>query len=216
MTGTAVAPYAGGAPNPTFDFAKKWGIWDHILSPAGPALSQTAMGAAVPQALFVRSLNRQRQKQLAWRTVANDPLASRLAGRLFELKTLTAQFAMHLESEWRAGLFAQLDYLMCEENWEAVDPIPAPESYRTALRLIILLGHVKRPGLGFDIEGNIVLAWTEGADRLTIECRPNDVVRWIVSYTVDGERDSAAGKTKVARLPTVLAAFEPARWLALQ
>ena len=53
---------------------------------------------------------------------------------------------------------------------------------------------------------------TEGPDRLTIECKPLDHVRWVLIRHLNGERESAAGETMLLRLLEVLAPYEPQRW----
>lgn len=156
------------------------------------------------------------RSQRNWVFVGNDDMERQLANQLVALKVLTSQVAMHLTNEWRQGFFSQLDFLMSPDNWEEVDPIPGIASFNTALRLVIHMGHIKRPGLGFTPEGHIILAWTAGDDRLTIECFPGDDVRWVVSHTVQGEREASAGKAKAARVPALLAPYGPEKWLALQ
>jgi len=141
-------------------------------------------------------------------------LDDRLDQRLFELKVQTGSVAMHLSPEWRAGLFRQLDRLLSEENWEPIDELPSPVSYLTAMRLLIFLKDAVRPGLGLSHAGNIVLSWSSGCDYLTIECRSDDAVRWIISNTLeDGTRERAAGDSTARRVPAVIAAYEPAKWL---
>ena len=51
----------------------------------------------------------------------------------------------------------------------------------------------------------------EGDDRLTIECRPQDCVRWVLVQNLDGQRESAAGETTVKRLPEVLRPYDPSK-----
>lgn len=138
----------------------------------------------------------------------------KLNERLFALKAKTGLVAMHLSSDWRAGLFSQLDFLLAEENWEGVDSLPTKESYDTALRLIIFLGEVRRPGLGLTHDGNVILTWTTGRNRLTIECQADDAVKWIVAHYVDGKRETAAGLSTAKRVPTILSAYSPEQWLS--
>lgn len=137
-----------------------------------------------------------------------------LASRLMDLKAHTALVAMHLSTEWRDGLFRQLDFLLDPENWEPVDELPSKESYATAVRLIIFLGQTRRPGLGLTHDGNIILSWTDGDNRLTVECQPGDAIKWVLSHRIGGQKESAAGLSTSKRLPAVLEAYEPAKWLA--
>ena len=136
--------------------------------------------------------------------------------RLFDVrakfKILISQVAMHLTDEWRARLFSQLDSLLDAEQWEDDDLPPKLASFQTFLRMLLLLQSPARPGLGASHSGNIIAAWTRGDDRLTIECLERDQVRWSLTTTIDGDRVRAAGVDMSARLPIVLAAYEPNTW----
>ena len=75
--------------------------------------------------------------------------------------------------------------------------------------MIIYLHPTKRPGLGLSSTGNFLAAWMEGKDRIIIECVGHDQVRWVLSRTTDGERESAAGKALLYRIPEVTAPWNP-------
>jgi len=140
--------------------------------------------------------------------------AERLYDSLAEAKQLTAQVAMHLDSDLRRRLFAQLDDLLNLDDWHDDDTPLTGSSFSTFLRMILFVNPDRRPGLGLSNHGNLVAAWTVGGDRLTIECLPKDTVRWSLSCEIDGDRERAAGETQVVRLPDVLNSFKPQRWFA--
>jgi hypothetical protein len=142
---------------------------------------------------------------------SDDPHVA-LFNQLVELKVVTARIAMHLESAWRAGLFRQLDELLDAESWDFSDELPSQASFLTFLRLVVLLGKPRRPSLGATGDGNIIAAWTRGRERLTIECQPDDQLRWIVVRYFGDDRESAAGTCKVARLLSRLGPFGPEIW----
>ncbi len=145
---------------------------------------------------------------------ADKPLPEKLFEALAQVKLLTAQVAMHLDTEWRSRMFRQLDDLLDAEDWhEDDDPIKA-SSFETFLRMIIFHKPSRRPGFGVSNRGYLITAWTSGSDRLTTEFLPNDTVRWVLSCEVDGEAERAAGETSVRRLMEVLAPYSPPRWFA--
>ena len=145
---------------------------------------------------------------------ADKPLPEKLYDALARVKLLTAQVAMHLDAEWRSRIFEQLDDLLDAEDWhEDDDPIKA-SSFQTFLRMIIFHNPSRRPGFGVSNRGYLIAAWTSGSDRLKIECRPNDTVRWVLSCEVDGEIERASADTPVRRLMEVLAPYSPPRWFA--
>ena len=146
--------------------------------------------------------------------IADKPLPEKLYDALARVKLLTAQVAMHLDTEWRSRIFEQLDDLLDAEDWhEDDDPIKV-SSFETFLRMIIFHNPSRRPGFGVSNRGYLIAAWTSGSDRLTTECLPNDKVRWVLSCEVDGETERAAGETPVRRLMEVLAPYSPPRWFA--
>jgi hypothetical protein len=142
------------------------------------------------------------------------PTAERLDTALASAKVMTSNVAMHLDREWRDRLFAQLDDLLDVEDWHQEDEPLLDESFRTFLRLILYQKPKRRPGLGLSHRGHLIAAWTTGTDRLTLECAPDDTIRWVLSCEVNGERERAAGETHVARLPEILRPYGPDRWFA--
>ena len=147
-------------------------------------------------------------------SIANKPLSERLYDSLARIKLLTAQVAMHLDTEWRSRLFEKLDDLLDAENWHEDDDPIKTSSFDTFLRMIIFHSPSRRPGFGVSNRGYLIAAWTTGSDRLTIEFLPHDIVRWVLSCEVDSETERAAGETSVRRLIEVLAPYSPLRWFA--
>jgi hypothetical protein len=123
-----------------------------------------------------------------------------------QAKLVIANVAMHVRSEWRLSLFRQLDDILDINEWEPADPFPTSDSMRTFLRMIIYLRFRKCPGLGVS-GGNIVAAWTEGDQRLTIECLPNDRMQWVFSKRLADSFEIGSGETFVTRLPEVLSPY---------
>jgi len=141
------------------------------------------------------------------------PLAERMFDALAVFKLKTAVLAAaHFNRDERARLFKQLDSLFDPESWDSDDVVTTETSFTTLLRMVLFLGG-RRPGLGVTASGNFIATWTEGDDRLTIECKPQDCVRWVLVQNLDGQRESAAGETTVKRLPEVIRPYAPSkRW----
>lgn len=127
-------------------------------------------------------------------------------------KTKTGEVAMYLLPDVRSRFFSQLDNLMGVENWEEDDKPIIEASFTTLLRMLIYIKPDRRPGLGATSEGNIIAAWTNGKDRLTIECLSGDKVRWVLSCYIEEDRVSGAGEIPLTRLLAVLAPYNPERW----
>ena len=141
-------------------------------------------------------------------------LDDQLYTALARCKVSTNQFAMHFGVEWQRRFFAQLDALMNKDDWDSSDTLATDASFTTLIRLLLTMRGQRRPGLGLGNGGRLVAAWTKGTNRLTIECLPDDRVRWIVSQMIEGEPDTAAGDTTLALLPERLAPFNPEKWFA--
>jgi hypothetical protein len=120
---------------------------------------------------------------------------------------------LHTAKEWRDGLFRQLDSLLDIDEWAEGDRVLTEGSFATFIRLMFVLRPHERPGLGITTGGNLIASWSCAQDRLSVECWPNDKVRWVVTQSVAGEVERAAGSTIVRRLPEVLQPYPISVWL---
>jgi hypothetical protein len=146
------------------------------------------------------------------RPIPAKDLDEQLYDALAAFKIHTASVAMHLDHEWRNRLFGQLDNLLGAEDWQPDDLPPSLASFSTFLRMLVLLRPARRPGVGATSDGMLIAAWTEGEDRLTVECLPQDIARWNLAVTIEGERERAAAITPIGRLNEVLRPYGPQRW----
>ena len=131
---------------------------------------------------------------------------------LVKLKLASADFAVHLDNLWRAGLFQKLDDLLDADEWDFTHEMPSLESFKSFLRMIVHSRVTKRPSLGATSDGKIVASWRAGDGRLVVECLSNDDVRWVASRQIDGKPVSAAGTSPVAFLRTALQPYGPEIW----
>ncbi|TGQ47619.1 hypothetical protein [Mesorhizobium sp. M00.F.Ca.ET.216.01.1.1] len=179
------------------------------VSPGAGAYS-TRLNDAVSNA-FKRSL----EPLGAVKSKGNDKhLSTLLENSKAIFKVATNTVAMHLLSpDWRDLLFRQVDSLLDIEEWDENDKPVVSGSSLTFVRMLIFL-KARRPGLGATSDGSLVASWTTGDNRLTIICKPNDWVRWVVSTKTDAGCETAAGQTKIARLPIVLEAYNPQQWFS--
>ena len=184
--------FLGALPLPsTADSAARWRMTARtLINPAPSALRSARAASAQPASLAERLF---------------DALAA------FKLRTATLAVA-HLNPEERALLFKQLDSLLDAESWDSADVVTTEASFTTLLRMVLFLKG-RRPALGVTGSGNFIATWTEGDDRLTIECKAADHVRWVLVQNLDGQRETAAGETTSRRLPEVLRPYDPPkRW----
>lgn len=148
---------------------------------------------------------------------AKAPTAQEIDTKLFEsrssFKVAFANIAMHLSSDWRSKLFSQIDALLSPGDWEASDLPVSGDSSLCFIRTILYLKPERRPSVGATQDGNLIAAWTNGENRLTLECRPNDLVRWLVTADLNGHKDTAAGFTTIVSLRTILQPYRPEQWL---
>jgi len=140
------------------------------------------------------------------------PIEEQLFDSRAGAKILIAQVAMHLDQAVRDKIFRQLDALLDIGEWDTKDKLLDHASYATFLRLILYQRPSRLPGLGLSYGGNVISAWTNNENRLTIECLPRDEIRWVLSHTINGERETAAGRTPLYRLPEVLVPYNAQQW----
>jgi len=183
------------------------------LSPSTGSPDTIAIRRALSEFAFPRSPGAIRRGH-----PAQHPPKSFLEERLYDAraacKIKTATVAMQFDHDWRIRFFRQLDNLMDIDNWEKDDLPVTDASFATLLRMLLFIKPKRRPGLGITNDGNVLAAWTVGKDRLTIECRAADQVRWVVVIYDGEERESAAGEGHLPRLMDVLAPYKPQRWFA--
>jgi len=144
--------------------------------------------------------------------VGEQSEGEKLFDKAVELKLIARNVAMHFNEYWQGGLFRQLDSLLDEDGWSFEDKLPESSSFKCFLRMIIHNSPKVRPGIGASHDGNIIASWTVDRDRLTVECLPNDTVRWVITKYVNGDRISGAGSSPVKLLRTYLSPYEPERW----
>lgn len=177
--------------------------------PTNAASADRLRIATRAQTTFAPSSYGQNGKQ----PTSESDLPTKLFEALASFKLKTAILAVaHFTTEERSRLFRQLDSLLDTESWDDSDVVVTDASFTTLLRMVLFLKG-RRPGLGVSAGGNFIATWTEGDDRLTIECRPADQVRWVMVQKLEGLRERAAGDTTIKRLTNVLRPYDaPNRW----
>jgi hypothetical protein len=131
---------------------------------------------------------------------------------LFDLKVIVAQYSMHLSSEKRERLFTQLDRIMAADSWHDDDPLPKVDSFRGFLKWALYSRWRSWSGIGFSNEGNLLVAWRAGEDRVTAEILGAEKIKWSTSVLIDGEREIAAGICSLKRFPKAIKSNLSERW----
>ncbi len=143
---------------------------------------------------------------------SKSPIEERLAHQLLSFKKMISPISRYLAPAWRDELIQNLDRLFDVDDWDADFTLPEAASFATFLRLIIHLHPTKRPGIGLSARGHILASWSRERDRIVIECLASDELRWVLSQSIDGCRESAAGKNRIQRLVELLEGYEPDRF----
>ena len=146
------------------------------------------------------------------RAASPTNLTERLFNLTGDLKILVSTVSMHLPDEWRKLLFRKLDQLNDPDNWDQSDTLVEPASFLTFLRLVLQVGLIHRTSLGVSSDGHLLAGWRRDKDSLTLEFAANDEIRWTMVQRINGKVESAAGRTNVSRLSTVLAPYAPEVW----
>jgi hypothetical protein len=136
--------------------------------------------------------------------------------RLKYIQDKVSEISMHLPRGFAVGLNRQFANLMDDEAWEAEDELLHINALDTFLMVLRVTKTIRRPGIGTNGRGSITASWTEGANRLTIECLPSKRVTMVVSRAMGalGEIERAAfGEISTGRILEILTPFGPEVWL---
>jgi hypothetical protein len=146
-------------------------------------------------------------------TQQSGTIQNQLCGKLAAMKQTLTAVSMYFDPLWRSELIERLDRIHDAGDWEGDDrELPSERSFATFLRTIIYLHPTKRPGIGLSAQGHFLASWRRGTDRIVIEFLPNDELKWVLSQTIDGDRESGAGINQIHRLPDLIAGYEPDRF----
>lgn len=219
--GFSLVPHAHGFKKSAFTEASSLGT----RLPESPGTSSTLAMQSALQDAFLSSETRNIERHISGLLNPQSPasLHSRddeksIEERLFEatanVKILTSQVAMHLDSVWREKLFRQIDSLHDADEWDPADTPIRKSSFNTFLKAIFLIKPQRLPGLGLSHGGALIAAWTTGENRLTIEFLAHDRVRWVISRRHNNESEQYAGHTSVGRLFEGLQPHHPEEWFS--
>ena len=138
------------------------------------------------------------------------PLEERL--RLIQEKI--SSISMHLPKGFAKGLNRQFANMMDDDAWESDDELIGRTAINSFLQTLLSTHTKRRPGIGTNGRGSITATWTEGDNRLTIECLASGKISLVLSRKqVTGEIVRAAfGPTRPDRICDLLAPFDPEIW----
>jgi hypothetical protein len=130
---------------------------------------------------------------------------------LLHLQVLSelAKFGQYIEFSWRKNIINRLNELLDPNDWDNGVPLPSIESFRTFLRLAVYVNPSRRPGLAIAPNGNFVAIWVNNEDRMFIETRAKDRMKWVLSKRAEGSSEIASGETKVHRVLEVTQPYDP-------
>lgn len=140
------------------------------------------------------------------------PIEEQLFVALADAKVWTSRIAMHLDRATRDRLFLQLDVLHEADEWDPVDKPVNLHSYQALVRAILYHEINSRPALSLMPNGNLLVLWRDGQDKLTIEFLPGNRTRWLVQINSGDMPESATGHASLERLREVLQPYSADRW----
>jgi hypothetical protein len=189
---------------------------DLNVGPGSPALSwgATALSKVVEKRISDLQKLTSAGVSMIGKTKDAQPsgtIENQLRVKLAAMKQVLTPVSMYFDESWRRELIEKLDRFHDAEDWEDDRQFPSERSFATFLRTIIYLHPTKRPGIGLSAQGHFLGSWRRGSDRIVIELLPNDELKWVLSQTVDGDRESAAGINQIHRLPDLISGYEPDR-----
>ncbi len=136
-----------------------------------------------------------------------------LERRLEDIQRTISSASMHFPNGFATGLRRQFANLLDEDAWEEEDELPGTLAVSTFLRVLYQTAKSRRPGIGANGRGSISAFWTNGDNRLTVECLPGDRTTWVLTRVYDnGETERAAGECSSDRLNEVIGPYSPEVW----
>ncbi len=120
----------------------------------------------------------------------------------------------YFEPEFKSALIKRVQDLLDPSEWGKEDAIPSAASFHTLLRLLVSINAERQPGLGIAPNGNFVAAWHDGDDRFFVEAAKNDLMKWVLSRTIESQKERASGEAKIHRFFEVTQAWRPEGYIA--
>ena len=153
-------------------------------------------------------------KQIEAQVPSAAPRLKPLEERLRFVQDAISDISMHLPKGFAAGLNRQFANLMDDDAWEDDDELISPEALTAFIRTLLSSQTNRRPGIGTNGRGSITASWTEGKNRLTVECLPTgDISIVLARKGSDGEIERAAfGPIRPKRIREVISPFNPEIW----
>lgn len=116
----------------------------------------------------------------------------RIDDTLVSLKSVVAQYAMHLSAEQRISIFDQLENVINVDDWYEEDEFPKLSALKDLLAWSIYANVPQWHSLGVDDEGDILIAWHSDTVTLTANFDGNRLVRWTSRYQSGDEKAAHA------------------------
>lgn len=144
------------------------------------------------------------------------PAKKQIEELLYDAKALakkfTSEVSTRIKDDWRKQLYKQLDSVLDADEWMDGDIPLAQGSFRTFVRLMLIMRPHIKPGLGLTPDGQLMAVWQTGEARLTVYCFEDDDVRYVLSYALEQRRRTAAGDASIYDLSAMIAPFRPEQW----
>lgn len=120
-----------------------------------------------------------------------------------------ASVGQYIDNVWRISIIARIRELLDPEDWDNDAILPSIDSFKTFLRMAVYVNPSRRPGLAIAPNGNFVAIWANGSDRMFVETRPKDRMRWVLSKQSKAEPDIASGEAGIHRILDVTQPYGP-------
>jgi hypothetical protein len=140
-------------------------------------------------------------------------LRTPLEQRLVDFQSSISDVSRYLPTGFAVGLNRQFANMFDDDAWEDGDDLPTVAALTGFLTMLIQTRSNRRPGIGTNGRGSITAFWTEGVNRLTVECYAAGRTTWVLTrIQQDGGVERAAGDCQASRLLDVLQPYEQGVW----
>jgi hypothetical protein len=141
-----------------------------------------------------------KQPQTFLRTVPESAsFEEQIFNSLVSLKVAVSQYAMHLTTEERHRIFAELDSLINVDDWHEDDQLPNIVAFKDFMKWMIYSRYFKWISFGVSDEGGMLVAWKTPRVLLTAKfsgLAGQEGVKWTAQITSQkGEAGYTVGKS---------------------
>lgn len=119
-----------------------------------------------------------------------------------ELRSEVIKRSMHLSTVQRAKIYQDINRLLEDSDWDCDGELVDKDSFVSFLRFVIFSPQAKLPSVALSNNGDIVVQWYKGVQKVTVQFKEND--RCIMVTEKNTERNTVDRSAISTTVPFIL------------